>query len=110
MFGLGCSALPFVPPDLCGAIAMLVSAFGGALALAGLLWQRTGPWPKALIVSLVLNVLVLLLGFAVSRSDTHVIDRFEHGAPWVLGLICFAPFAGLVLALVAMIWGTFGRD
>jgi hypothetical protein len=109
MFAIGCCALPFVSPGLCGMIAGLVSAFGGGLAIAGLIRHRSAASRTTLVISLVLNLLVLLLGLAVSGSNTHVIDQLEKSAPLVLGLICVAPFAALVLALGMLVWGTFSR-
>jgi hypothetical protein len=79
------------------------------LALTGLIQHWKNPSRTRCIVGLVANAWSSLFAMTVYSSSTHVIDRFEHSAPWFLGFICLSPLVSLVLYIGTWCWLAFRR-
>ncbi len=104
LLALGCTALPFVSPQVCGVLALILSGVGLVIALGGLLGNRPRLSMAVPIVGLIMNGLVALVALQAIASGIHVIDRFERDAPRLLGLVCLSPFAALLLIVGAYSW------
>ena len=109
LFALGCTALPFVPPRLCGQVAMTVSVVGALFAITGIIRHHFRWSNLPCIIGLVCNLVVVLIAWQVWGSKTHVIDKLERGAGWILGFICFAPLIALFLVLGVLVWAGLRR-
>lgn len=109
LFALGCTALPFMPPGLCGAIAFALSVAGTIFATRGVVRDRFRWSNRLCILGSILNLIVVLVASLVWGSETHLIDRLERDSGWLLGFVCIAPFVALFLVLGLLVWASVRR-
>jgi hypothetical protein len=105
LFALGCSAIPFASPRLCGMVALGVSAVGTVFAVIG---SRSGEpthaiWPC--IVGLAANTGVQLLAFTLLLDNhTHSIDQLEHRSRGLLSFIHSSVLISMLAIVGIRVW------
>jgi len=105
LFALGCSAIPFAPPRLCGVLTLGVGAAGTILAVNGSRQGEKAQHVWACVVGLAANTGVQLLALTLLLTNSwHVLDRVEFRSLSFLRFIDCSVLISVLTMIGIRVW------